>query len=78
MQQHFVKNSSAKEGQFSKVGRSFVIYARAKASSRVVSYPDPALREGKGLVIIEQFLGFAESSFPRACENGSVLIVKHG
>ena len=46
--------------------------------SSVVSYPDPALREGKGLVTIEQFLGFAESSLPRACAKDSVLIVKHG
>ena len=34
------------------------------------------LREGKGLVI-EQFLGFAESSLPRACAKDSVLIVKN-
>ena len=32
----------------------------------------------KGLVTIEQFLGFAESSLLRAYTQGSVLIVKHG
>ena len=44
----------------------------------LVSYPDPALREGKGLVTIERFLGCAESSLPRACAKDSVLIVKYG
>ena len=57
-------------------------YARKTLSyppwSQGRSDPDPALREGKGLVTIEQFLGFAESSLPRACAKGSVLIVKHG
>ena len=40
--------------------------------------PRPHPQEGKGLVTIEQFLDCAESSLPRACANGSVLIVKHG
>ena len=51
---------------------------RMHAGSALVSYPDPALREGKGLVTIERFLGFAESSLLRACVKDSVLIVKYG
>ena len=51
---------------------------RCTAWWSVVSYPDPALIEGKGLVTIERFLGFAESSLLRACAKDSVLIVKYG
>ena len=40
--------------------------------------PGPRCREGKGLVTIEQYLGFAESSLPRAFAKVAVLIVKHG
>ena len=53
-------------------------FVKLGAAYYVVSYPDPALREGKGLVTIEQFLGCAESSLPRACAKDSVLIVKYG